>query len=55
VVLPELIVKHRWHQALHNGTARQLRRALRRQAGIVITTVPHHLPIRTGQNHMAMA
>jgi amino acid transporter len=44
VVLPELIVKHRWHQALHNGTARQLRRALRRQPGIVITTVPHHLP-----------
>lgn len=43
VVLPELIVKHRWHQALHNGTTRQLRRALRRQPGIVITTVPHHL------------
>jgi hypothetical protein len=43
VVLPELTVKHRWHQALHNGTTRQLRRALRRQPGIVITTVPHHL------------
>ena len=55
VVLPELIVKHRWHQALHNGTARQLRRALRRQPGIVITTVPHHLPIRTGHSHMPMA
>ena len=47
VVLPELIVKHRWHQALHNGTTRQLRRALRRQPGIVITTVPYHLPTRT--------
>lgn len=44
VVLPELIVKHRWHQPLHNGTARRLRRALRRQPGVVITTVPLHLP-----------
>jgi hypothetical protein len=44
VVLPELIVKHRCHQPLHNGTARRLRRALRRQPGVVITTVPLHLP-----------
>ena len=44
VVLPELIVKHRWHQPLHNGTARRLRRALRRQPGVVITTIPLHLP-----------
>jgi len=43
VVLPELIVKHRWHRPLHNGTARRLRRVLRRQPGIVITTVAHHL------------
>jgi hypothetical protein len=44
VVLSELIVKHRFHQPLHNGTARRLRRALRRQPGVVITTVPLHLP-----------
>ncbi|MGH2967140.1 MAG: APC family permease, partial [Solirubrobacterales bacterium] len=44
VVLPELIVKHRWHRPLHNGTARRLRRALRRQPGVVITTAPLHLP-----------
>jgi hypothetical protein len=44
VILPELIVKHRWHRPLHNGTARRLRRALRRQPGVVITTVPLHLP-----------
>jgi hypothetical protein len=44
VVLPEIIVKHRCHQALHNGTARRLRRALRRQPGVVLTTVPLHLP-----------
>jgi len=44
VVLPAIIVKHRWHQPLHNGTARRLRRALRRQPGVVITTIPLHLP-----------
>jgi amino acid transporter len=44
VVLAELIVRHRWHQPLHNGTARRLRRILRRRPGIVITTVPQHLP-----------
>jgi hypothetical protein len=44
VVLPELIVRHRWQQPLHNGTARRLRRVLRRQPGIVITTIPLHLP-----------
>jgi len=44
VVLPELIVKHRCHEPLHNGTARRLRRALRRQPNVVITTVPLHLP-----------
>ena len=43
VVLPELIVRHRWQQLLHNGTARRLRRALRRQPGVVITTIPLHL------------
>jgi hypothetical protein len=44
VVLPELIVKHRAHRLLHNGTARRLRRALRPQPGVVVTTVPLHLP-----------
>jgi amino acid transporter len=44
VAMPELIVKHRWHRPLHNGIARRLRRALRRQPGVVITTVPFHLP-----------
>ena len=43
LVLPEIIVKHRFHQPLHNGTARRLRRAVRRQPGVVITTVPFHL------------
>jgi len=43
------------HQALHDDTARQLRSALRRRPGIVITTVPYHLPSRTGHSHMPMA
>jgi hypothetical protein len=43
VVLPEIIVKHRWQQLLHNGTARRLRCVLRRQPGVVITTIPLHL------------
>ncbi|HWX46273.1 MAG TPA: APC family permease, partial [Solirubrobacteraceae bacterium] len=44
VVLPELIVRRAWHRLLHNGVAPRLRRALRRLPGIVVTTVPFHLP-----------
>lgn len=44
VVLPELIVKHSWHQPLHNQTSRRLRHALRHQPGVVTTTIPLHLP-----------
>jgi amino acid transporter len=44
VVLPELVVHRFWHRALHNGIAPRLRRALRQLPGIVITTVPFHLP-----------
>jgi hypothetical protein len=44
VVVPEVIVKRRCHQPLHNGTARRLRRALRRQPGVVIAAIPVHLP-----------
>jgi hypothetical protein len=42
-VLPDGIVKHRWHEPLHNGIARRLRRALRHQRGILVTTVAHHV------------
>ncbi len=44
VVLPELVVRRLWHRLLHNGVAPRLRRALRRLPGIVVTTVPFHLP-----------
>jgi amino acid transporter len=43
VVLPELVVKHSWQQPLHNGTARRIRRALRRQPGLVVASIPLHL------------
>jgi amino acid transporter len=44
VVLPEIIVRQRWHELLHHHIAARLRRALRQLPGIAITTVPFHLP-----------
>ena len=44
VILPEIVVRHWWQRALHNGTAPRLRRALRPLPKIVVTTVPFHLP-----------
>jgi hypothetical protein len=44
VILPEIVVRHRWQRVLHNGTAPRLRRALRPLPKIVVTTVPFHLP-----------
>lgn len=43
VILPEIIVRHRWHGVLHNQTARRVRRALRPLPKIVVTTIPFHL------------
>jgi amino acid transporter len=44
VILPEIVVRHRWQRILHNGTAPRLRRTLRPLPKIVVTTVPFHLP-----------
>jgi hypothetical protein len=44
VILPELVVRHWWHRLLHNQVAPRLRRALRPLPGIVVTSVPFHLP-----------
>ncbi len=44
IVVPEIIVRHRWEQVLHNRLGVRLRNALREVEGIVITTVPFHLP-----------
>ncbi|MEV4660144.1 APC family permease [Micromonospora sp. NPDC049301] len=43
VVLPEIVIRHRWHELLHSRTPQRLRRALRHLPGIVITSVPIHL------------
>lgn len=44
VVVAELIPKHRWQVLLQNRVAARLRRMLIRSPGIVITSVPFHLP-----------
>ncbi|MEV4758988.1 APC family permease [Micromonospora sp. NPDC049559] len=44
VIVPELVLRRRWHRLLHHRTAPRLRRALREVPGIVITSVPLHVP-----------
>jgi amino acid transporter len=44
VVLPEFVVRHWWHRPLHHHDAQRLRRAVRHRSGIVVTSVPVHLP-----------
>jgi amino acid transporter len=44
VVLPELIPARRWQRLLHNRIAQRLRRMLIQYQGIVVTSVPFHLP-----------
>jgi hypothetical protein len=42
LVLPEIVVEHRRHQLLHSRTPQRLRRALRPEPGILITSVRAH-------------
>jgi hypothetical protein len=44
LVVPELVVARRWHRLLHNRIATRLRVALIAYEGIIMTTVPFHLP-----------
>ena len=44
LVVPELVVARRWHRLLHNRIGARLRAALVAYEGIVMTTVPFHLP-----------
>ncbi|GCE16339.1 APC family permease [Dictyobacter kobayashii] len=46
VLLPEFIVAHLWEHILHNQTALTLKAALLFRPGIVVTSVPQHLPTR---------
>lgn len=43
VILPEIVVRHRWQRILHNRVARRVRRALQPVPKIVVATVPFHL------------
>jgi amino acid transporter len=44
LVVPEIVVARRWQRILHNRIASRLRVALTPYEGIVMTTVPFHLP-----------
>ena len=44
VVVSEIVVKRRWQTILHNHLEGRLRRALVAYEGIVVTSVPFHLP-----------
>lgn len=44
VIVPEVVLRHPWHRPLHSQAERRLRRALRELAGVVVTSVPVHLP-----------
>lgn len=44
LVVPEIVVARRWQRILHSRIAARLRAALIAYEGIVITTVPFHLP-----------
>ncbi len=47
VLLPEFVVEHWWENLLHNQTALRLKAALLFRPGIVVTSVPQHLPNRS--------
>jgi amino acid transporter len=44
LVVPEIVVAKRWQRILHNRIAPRLRSSLTAYEGIIITTVPFHLP-----------
>jgi amino acid transporter len=46
VVLPELVTARWWQRILHNQVARRLRAVLRPVPGVVLISVPFHLPRR---------
>jgi amino acid transporter len=44
LVVPEIVAARRWQRILHNRIATRLRASLIAYEGIIITTVPFHLP-----------
>jgi hypothetical protein len=43
VLLPEVVPRHLWQEALHNQTALELQLALRVTPDVVVTTLPVRL------------
>jgi hypothetical protein len=43
VMLPEVVVSHRWEQVLHCQSALLFKRLLLFEPGVVVTSVPFHL------------
>jgi hypothetical protein len=43
VLLPEVVPRHLWQEALHNQTALELQLALRATPDVVVTTLPVRL------------
>lgn len=43
VIVPEVVLRRRWHRPLHSRAEQRLRAALRALPGVVVTTVPVHL------------
>jgi hypothetical protein len=43
VIVPEVVLRSRWHRPLHNRVEQRLRRALRPLPGVVVTNLPVHL------------
>ncbi|MGS2618137.1 APC family permease [Micromonospora sp. LZ34] len=43
VIVPEVVVRSRWHRPLHSRAEQRLRAALRPLPGVVVTSVPVHL------------
>ncbi len=44
VILPEFITSHWWQQLLHNQSALRIKAALLLRTGVIVTSVPVHLP-----------
>ncbi|MEU2612524.1 APC family permease [Micromonospora sp. NPDC007271] len=43
VIVPEVVLRRRWHRFLHSRAEHRLRAALRALPGVVVTSVPVHL------------
>ncbi|MFD2766792.1 APC family permease [Micromonospora eburnea] len=43
VIMPEVVLRHRWHRVLHSRAEHRLRAALRALPGVVVTSVPVHV------------